>query len=91
MYCDFCDLPGPTRTFEAADVLIDLGSPVVLHESLGGWAACQTCGTLIDAHDRDGLVQRSYEAFARDHPEAATPEVLDMIRTVHVAFWQGRL
>lgn len=93
MRCDFCDSPDPVHVFEAADSILDLG-PGPLHHSVGAWAACAECSRLIERGDRDGLVQRGFEAYRREHPEGEVDDtdlgVLELLRVIHLAFWEGR-
>jgi hypothetical protein len=68
LVCDFCSSDGPAwrypaRTFIAYCVTNLAG------ESVGDWAACETCRGLIEADDRRGLAQRSVEQLIFDHPE----------------------
>lgn len=81
--CDFCSEPA-LWAFDASDVVIDLGGPV-LHESVGGWAACSQCADLIEERDEDALLVRGYEAMRKAGLTAGSS--LDALRTIHVAFW----
>jgi hypothetical protein len=84
-HCDFCDAPNPKWCYDAVDTLIDIRESPYVHESIGGWAACDACANAIDANDRDVLIARSYEAWrARGLP---TAEVLHVLRLIHSAFW----
>ena len=80
--CDFCSgQERPFKTFQCADhVIADINTI-----STGGWAACPPCAKMIEAHDRDALLQRSLEAFA----DASIPEWFQrkMLKEIHDDFF----
>lgn len=62
LICDFCcrdDSPVawsyPCATFN--DAICD--DPLIISESVGDWAACEECHTLIQKNDRRALAKRS--------------------------------
>lgn len=74
--CDFCGVHELlVMTYNARDFVMQNGTM-----SSGGWKACVSCSALIDADDRDGLVERVAESLgvgtARRH-EIATRQVAD--------------
>ncbi len=52
--CDFCMSPRPAWCYPAMSFLDALGS-----KSVGDWLACAECHGLIEAGDRDGLLERA--------------------------------
>lgn len=87
--CDFCNEPDPVWVYPAHDILMvptDDEEPV--HQSVGGWAACDTCSTLIERRDTDGLLVR---ALGRAHELGLpTEKVLPDLRELFVAFFEAR-
>jgi hypothetical protein len=86
-HCDFCDDPAEW-CYDAEDVTIDLTDSPLLHQSVGGWAACTPCADLIDAEAHDDLVTRSYASWrAKGMPSG---DVLHVLRMIHRAFWASK-
>lgn len=62
--CDFCSAHEvvwryPCRTFTA------FAEHGLTGESVGDWAACATCATLIDFNEHEALVQRSLNTLKK--------------------------
>jgi len=85
--CDFCSEPA-CWSYPARDIVV-FELPV-RQASKGAWAACDECSQLIDAEDREGLARRS---LSRLQPimRVESRELLETLRTIHVAFWEARL
>jgi hypothetical protein len=66
--CDFCSTPDPIWRYPARTFLAYL-VPSIAGESVGDWAACDTCHALIEVEDRRGLAQRSLDELISRHPE----------------------
>lgn len=88
MDCDFCMQPA-TRTFPANDVVISFADEDVDHLSVGAWAACNACATLIDQGDRDALVRRGVEEIQKA-TGMDSGEALARLRVIHRAFWSSK-
>jgi len=83
--CDFCSASDPGWGYPAKDFqAYECGGMV--GESVGGWAACNTCHALIEAGDREGLMQRTL-AMA---PFVGDEEVWDFMRELHGLFFEHR-
>jgi hypothetical protein len=90
--CDFCtDIP---VTFRYPCGLVVYETPVGTHVSSDPWGACSDCHALIEANDRNGLVERSLQTFvARDGEPPAEDRALivAMLRDVQASFFAARL
>ncbi len=89
MRCDFCSAFDPTweypaRTFIAYRVAGFTG------ESVGSWAACDPCHVLIEANDRDGLVERSLGRLGV-MDEGVRESTGACLRALHAKFFANRL
>ncbi|TDQ01268.1 hypothetical protein [Labedaea rhizosphaerae] len=60
--CDFCSTARPTHVVPANDFLVP---GVAGHSSGGNWAACGTCGELVEQAKWDELGARVAEEFER--------------------------
>lgn len=85
--CDFCS-GGPVRwSYPCRDFqhrAVDF-----TFNSAGGWAACDTCHSLIERHDRQGLAVRC----ASGHPERRYVPIAALtkrVRSLHDTFWANR-
>lgn len=92
--CDFCSRPGVAVSYDATD--FDTGHKErdgSHHVSRGGWAACQACSDMVEANDRDGLVNRSMEAYGELQSDAPKHhEVVEAaLRKVHDDFFEHRV
>jgi hypothetical protein len=91
MRCDFCSEPDPVWSYPAKDILVIHPGPAD-QRSAGAWAACGLCYRLIESGDATGLANRSLEHFP-DLQELTQQEgldLLDMLRSIHLAFWEAR-
>lgn len=74
--CDFCSAPNVTARYNAKDfacdtlVITDLDKTHIEFDqvSLGDWAACAQCETLIDAKEWDALLARAVTEFFHHNP-----------------------
>lgn len=66
--CDFCSARDAPWVYEA-ESYISFVSKALVGESVGAWAACESCKRLIDANDRKGLAKRAAESFRYEYPE----------------------
>lgn len=65
--CDFCSAPKAPWCYEAEDVvLLETGS--IRGNSVGNWAACDTCKALIDKGDKTSLHLQMYESLLYKEP-----------------------
>lgn len=80
--CDFCGDQNPCWDYDCAQFdLEDFGS-------IGGWAACDGCSTLIEAEDYEGLLERSLDnPLGRTDPEYWRAR----IGPIHQGFWGNRI
>lgn len=63
MKCDFCS-ERPVRWRYPARSFVMGHTGELGHESVGDWAACETCHDLIEADQRTALTARSLEQYA---------------------------
>lgn len=85
--CDFCSsLKPPYKEYPCRDFQHPL-SP--LHWSRGEWNACDKCAALVDAGDREGLLQRSLMMASFEHELSAEAEI--MTRAFQNAFFANRI
>jgi hypothetical protein len=69
LVCDFCSARPVYASHAAYDFIVPWTKQTeFVHESKGGWAACQACDALIEAEDWKGLAQRSAEQFFAHFP-----------------------
>lgn len=92
LLCDFCSAPAPVwrypaRTFVAYSIANIAG------ESVGDWAACELCHTLIQADDRCGLARRSVDELIAKHPETreAAAVLYEELAGLHREFFAHRI
>ena len=95
--CDFCCLVEPTKQLRCADgpiiALIDKKSGKRLTpdwQSIGDWASCDECYTLMQNKDRIALVKRSADAFRNNRGNTSRVPfsiVLVSVRTAQESFW----
>jgi hypothetical protein len=90
--CDFCSEEPITWSYPAqsfiAYVLGEVGG-----ESVGDWACCDLCHSLIEANDTDGLARRAIETLTGRHPEMnlVRDELLLQMKILHQSFFKNRL
>jgi hypothetical protein len=91
LVCDFCSSAGPAWRYPAC-TFIAYCVPNLAGESVGDWAACETCRGLIEADDRRGLAERSVEQLISDHPsfrELRADLCAELMR-LHGKFFENR-
>lgn len=86
--CDFCSEPDvswryPARTFVAYVVAGFVG------QSVGDWAACSVCHSLIEAGNRSGLLERSLSRLLDKNAEMRSDEAAlrEELAVVHRMFF----
>jgi hypothetical protein len=90
--CDFCSEPAVTWRYPARTFLAYFGGNVG-GESVGDWAACECCHSLIESGNSHALTLRAVERLVVKHPEmsAAQDELVAAMRTLHRSFFENRL
>jgi hypothetical protein len=89
--CDFCSgtpvvWDYPAKSFTVYDM------PGVKGDSIGGWAACEPCGALIERDDRAGLVDRTLRSGLDSIGiDWHSDRVRGMIARLHERFFDNRL
>jgi hypothetical protein len=65
----------------------------IVGESVGDWAACQTCHGLIESDRQADLAARSLATLLERQPEmrCAESELREQIRSFHLLFFQNRV
>ena len=53
--CDFCSGPNPAWRYPATTFRDSFGS-----KSVEDWLACEACHAMIEAGDREGLIERAF-------------------------------
>ena len=91
LQCDFCSALGPTWRYPARN-FVSYCVPNLAGESVGDWAACDQCHTLIESDNRRDLVQRSLDELIMKHPEAraAAAELYEDLAELHRKFFEHR-
>ena len=85
--CDFCNEPHPVRMFDAPDFTMDKSPGFPEYRSKGQWAACSSCGTLIDAGNWTGLLQRAVSKLGPKYDAMMPRRVLaDVVNRSHTLF-----
>jgi hypothetical protein len=90
--CDFCSEPAVTWRYPARNfVAYVVGN--VGGESVGDWAACECCHSLIEAGSSQALTRRAVERLVVKHPElsAVEGELIVAMRDLHRSFVENRL
>lgn len=85
--CDFCSDSEPSRTFHSRAFEPAPGQYVT-----ADWLACWRCAQLVEAGDRDGLLERALRTFKKHHPNLPfPPEELarESVQRLHAGFWEG--
>lgn len=57
--CDFCSERPVTARYCAESFITPFSTESIIHESVGDWAACSTCESLIDRGDWESLIHRA--------------------------------
>lgn len=87
--CDFCNALDPTWSYPAHDILmVPVDEDERIHQSVGGWAACDACALLIEAGDTEGLLVRCYASLEAAGMTGAA--ALDALRELFLAFFAAR-
>lgn len=85
--CDFCAaLNPPYKVYPCKDFAHPM-SP--MHWSRGEWNACSKCAALVDADDREGLLERCMLMHSMEFGEP-DPTKSIMTRAFHNAFFANR-
>lgn len=67
--CDFCsERPVTARYVADSFVSQTMSGPGLIQESIGDWAACAICETLLDAGRWDLVTERATNTFFRNNP-----------------------
>ena len=83
--CDFCSgQRRPYRVYKCKDFAYETMPQL---NSTGDWNACPECAALIDANDREGLVQRCSLILDMD----GMPGSIDGLRKLHEQFFNNRI
>lgn len=69
--CDFCSEDDPEMIVPARDFAIDGGA----NNSRGNWAACTTCGHLIETNQWNALIRRVRDLWPDKKGEPMPPAV----------------
>lgn len=86
--CDFCSEPKWARRFHCQDFIMDVTPGFPRYDSKGDWLACSVCGSLIDAENWDGLVQRAVDVFSEKY-NMPRRILADTVRRSHNLFRQN--
>lgn len=89
--CDFCSAPNPAWRYPARN-FVGYEACGIVGESVGEWAACESCHRLIVAGDRHGLTERSVVSFIAFHAEldSIRSELATELATLHDRFFMNR-
>ncbi len=89
--CDFCSEPNPAWSYPARNFISHAAGGLVA-ESIGAWAACETCHELIAADNRAGLTERSVSTLLAKQPDldVARIGVTAELRELHAKFFLNR-
>jgi hypothetical protein len=85
--CDFCTAGPVFKTYACHDFMWNKQAAFA-HESIGTWAACKRCGTLIDADRWASLTDRAVRKFVRtkDLPHHEVSTVRARLTEIHELF-----
>jgi hypothetical protein len=89
--CDFCTSTPVVAGYPCGLVVIE--TPAGIQASRTPWAACELCAPLIDAGDRDGLVERALGGFIVENgelPEGMCAPLRAILRDAHAQFFANR-
>lgn len=84
LICDFCSDPEPEHRITCKT--FDVGSTPFT--SVGDFAVCGACFSLITAGDRAGLLDRSRKTFIADHGTWGYVAD-DFLAMLHASFWKN--
>ena len=90
MECDFCSAPNTKWMYRAGNYVSEI---VDTAESLGGWAACETCKDLVEKNNLQELAERGTLSFVRLHPEAAgwKDDIRKTMLRIHTEFFAHKI
>ena len=88
--CDFCSSEDPLYVEAASDFDTPLEDPDITGHSEGGWASCQPCHDLVQAHKWNALERRATDLLAAKHPDVARSRVAAGVKHMHGQFRQHR-
>jgi hypothetical protein len=90
--CSFCGERPAVAWFEAPTFLrrVESADKVGANDA---WLACATCLELVDANEREQLVERAVQRLVRKPPERALPpgEALRTRQHLEEQFWSRRV
>lgn len=89
--CDFCSELRPTHSVLCFS--FDVQDPVPVTQpmtSRGDFLACDACFAIINANDREGLIQRAKASFIRRHGYWHA-DVERALRSFYRQFWEHRI
>lgn len=92
--CDFCGEQDPKWVYPVDDFTqeLDPASPYKFEiEMLGSWSACQKCYELIEADNRESLLDHSLKAFGISKNSKVYDSVRSRVQRVHDEFFFCRL
>lgn len=81
--CDFCSAPDPAHTIDVPDFAMGMMLDDLRSNSTGGWAACDDCAKLVEAHARVHLLERALSRLSK------SKEVIKATAELHDRFWQA--
>jgi hypothetical protein len=94
MICDFCSAPNPQWRYPALDfIAAETESPtdvLLVQESIGAWAACQECHSLIVATHWQQLAVRSADTLLAECPMFDRDWLIDEMIQLHQRFATSR-
>ncbi len=90
--CDFCSVPEVCWSYPALDFVdqsVVTPTQIIISQSVGAWAACDECHRLIEADDREALLERSVGKFVEFYG-VLPPALAEDIRRLHDQFFAHR-
>lgn len=91
--CDFCSSPDVVYRYPCYDdsIIIEGNGVALGLGSIGDWASCEACSSLIDTDNREGLVNRSIVTYTDISDGRLTSyDITDMMQVIHAMFWRRR-
>jgi hypothetical protein len=90
--CDFCSDPDVAWRYPAKSFIAYAVGDIV-GQSVGDWAACDTCHRLIETGDCNGLLERTLRTLFTRNPDMrwAEQELRDQIIVFHQMFFAYRI
>ena len=93
VHCDFCHSTTVKWDYPTDDFMQELknNTPTVEWNSIGDWAACNTCHDMIEADAREMLATRACKSFIEEYgPSPNDAEMYRKIRILHDEFFAMR-